>query len=220
MWQPFKAVFFDDWNEETQKKVDVECLNDFTVCWVAPNSTYRAKSKELRSLKIQFKGFEVIHLTSNLRNSKEIVMKANNIAETQLYEYAPLPPMFSPFGPPPVYVSSFGEAVYDARMSKVKIGFLLVTDVNFPVLPNEKVKFFHSLRNDFQDDNPCEFLRQGNILIVSRNHVSGFEWPVVVYETGKTRVEEDLEHHDCNILMRCTTKLYIIGPNSDSNRFE
>ncbi|XP_066933713.1 uncharacterized protein [Clytia hemisphaerica] len=189
--QHFKAIFFDEWNEDVQQKIDVKWLDDLPVCWIAPNSAYRAKSKELSLLKIHFKGFEIIHLTCNLRNTKEIVKKTKSIAETQLYEYAhgvSETPVNFLIGSPAVHVSSFGEAIFEERLlPKPKEGLLLVSDsVNFPVPPNEQVKFFHSSRNDFNnDENPCDFLRQGNVLVVSRNYVSGFEWPVVVYENAE-----------------------------------
>ena len=191
------------------------------MCWIAPNSSYRAKPKYVRSLKRHFEKFKVIQLTSNLRNTKEIVKKSKNIAETQLYEYAQgvsETPSNFPKGNPPKHTSSFGEAIFQAKMNTDK-GLLLVADsIDFSIPSNERAKFFHSSQHDFENDNPCNFLHaKGNILVTSRNYISGFEWPVVIYENDNRTVEEVLEHHECNVSMRCTTQLYIVGSNYGSN---
>uniref|UniRef100_A0A7M5UUR2 Uncharacterized protein n=1 Tax=Clytia hemisphaerica TaxID=252671 RepID=A0A7M5UUR2_9CNID len=217
----FKAIVFDEWSENYEKEIDLKWLDNFPVCWIAPNSSYRARAKVFVSIKINFKDFEVIQLRTNLRNTKEIVKKTKNIAETQLYEYAQgvsETPVNFLTGSPPIYVSSIGEAVFKASLLRKK-GLLIVKDtIKFPVPPNEPIKFYHLSRNDFdENDNPCDYLRQGNILVASRNYVSGFECPVVIYENDQT-TRENLEHHECNISMRCTTQLIIVGQNNDSSQ--
>eukprot|EP00111_Clytia_hemisphaerica_P011755 TCONS_00034520-protein len=217
----FKAIVFDEWSENYEKEIDLKWLDNFPVCWIAPNSSYRAKAKVFVSIKTNFKGFEVIQLHTNLRNTKEIVEKTKNIAETQLYKYVQgvsETPVNFLTGDPPIYVSSIGEAVFKASSLRKK-GLLIVTDtIEFPIPPSEPIKFYHLSRNDFdENNNPCDYLSQGNILVTSRNYVSGFECPVVIYENDQT-VRENLEHHECNISMRCTTQLIIVGQNYDSSQ--
>ncbi|XP_066932435.1 uncharacterized protein [Clytia hemisphaerica] len=219
----FKAIFFDEWNEDIQNKLNVDWLNDFKVCWIAPNSAYRAKTKDLNLIKGHFTEFKVVQLTTNLRNTKEIVKATKEIAERDLYEYgqgvADTPPHF-PRGLSPVFVSTFPEAVFEAKKHNQKTGILIIANNIKSLVPlkslKEQVKFFHSSQNDFIKDNPCDFLRQGNILITSRNFISGFEWPVVIYEVDKT-IDRELEYHECNVSMRCTTKVYVVGESFESD---
>ena len=57
-------------------------------------------------------------------------------------------------------------------------------------------------------ENPIDFLNEGNILVTSRNYLSGFEWPVVIYQLVESD-EGDVERHECNVISRCTSMLIV-----------
>uniref|UniRef100_A0A7M5XLW9 Uncharacterized protein n=1 Tax=Clytia hemisphaerica TaxID=252671 RepID=A0A7M5XLW9_9CNID len=151
---------------------------------------------------------------------KEISQKAMVVAEKSFFQYAngiSKPPQNFPSGPSPVYTKSFDEAVFRVRL-KTKKGILLVSDdVNINLKTNEKVKYYHCNRSDFSDaENPIDFISEGNILVTSRNFLSGFEWPVVIYQLNEND-EGDIERHECNIISRCTSMLVIVGTDENLN---
>ena len=165
------------------------------------------------------KEFTIVNLALNLRNTKEISKKALSVAEQSLFQYANgllKPPSNFPQGPNPVYVESFDEAIFRVRL-QTKKGILLVSDdagVTFQT--KEKVKYYQYYQRDFSaTQNPIDFLNNGNILVTSRRFLSGFEWPVVIYKHVKNG-ERDVESHDCNIISRCTSLLYIFGEEDRS----
>ena len=52
-----------------------------------------------------------------------------------------------------------------------------------------------------EEENPFQYLMDGNILIIDHWTCAGFEWPTVVLRTDR------LHSHEFNAYMRCTTVL-------------
>ncbi|XP_066929277.1 uncharacterized protein [Clytia hemisphaerica] len=229
-----KAIFFDEWNydydveeddsdsdlsgDDTDKNEPLKSrlINEIPICWVAPNSSNRN-----RAFGNQWKKFTVVNLNLNLRNTKEISNKAFVVAEQDLFEYAnglSKPPQNFPNGCRPTCVSSLDEALVLARNLETKKGILLVSDSEqINLNTKEKVKYHHEYKLDFSfPENPIDFLNEGNILVTSRNYLSGFEWPVVIYQLNEND-EGDIERHECNIISRCTSLLIIVGKETSTH---
>ena len=218
-----KAIFFDEWDDAVSedKLLMVRLLNEVPICWVAPSCSYRAENNLnfVRENKLQ--GFNNIKLDLNLRNTKEISKKAINAAEQKLFKYAnglSEPPPNFPNGPTPVYSKSIDDALFQVRLMTETKGVLIVSDYcQVQTKTKEKLKFFHHLMQDFSaKDNPIDFLNEGNVLVTSRHFISGFEWPIVIYHI-KDDESEDVELHECNIISRCTSMLFIVGKNDTSD---
>eukprot|EP00111_Clytia_hemisphaerica_P011395 TCONS_00033386-protein len=235
-----KAIFLDEWNVNQPSLVEVENTD---ICWIAPNALYQEKmNRDDYKFENTFKGFQLLQLSVNLRNSKEIAREAKSLAEERLYRYTEgisEPPSNFPNGPPPAFVKSVKEAVEMIRNSdqasqgnssknKVKNrGILVITDtiadVNLGEVSDEIMFYDDSFIKQEQFEgvqNPCEFLRQGNsILITKPSYVNGFEWNTVIYKLS-TKIDDYIEFHDCNITMRCTTNLFIVNTNKANMIYE
>ena len=229
-------MFLDEWNQN-QPSLD-EVVNT-EICWIAPNALYQEKMNRLDyKLENTFKGFQSLQLSVNLRNSKEIAKEVKSLADTRLYKYSEgisVPPSNFPNGPPPLYVKSIKDAVKairDAdqksqRGSNKKKGILIITDsiydvdlgdVSGDILFYDDSFIQQELFENLQ--NPREFLRQGNsILITKPGYVNGFEWTTVIYKLS-TKIDEYIEFHECNIAMRCTTNLFIVNTKETSLVYE
>uniref|UniRef100_A0A7M5WLF9 Uncharacterized protein n=1 Tax=Clytia hemisphaerica TaxID=252671 RepID=A0A7M5WLF9_9CNID len=261
-----KAVFLDEWNVNQPSLVEVE---NTTICWIAPNALYQEKmNRDDYKFENTFKGFQLLQLSVNLRNSKEIIREAKSLAEERLYRYTEgisEPPSNFPNGPPPVFVKTVKEAVEIIRKSdqasqernlikplksvneavkiirnsdqasqgnssenKVKNRGILVitdtiTDVDLGEVSDDIMFYDDSFiqQEQFEEvQNPCEFLRQGNsILITKPSYVNGFEWNTVIYKLS-TKIDKYIEFHDCNITMRCTTNLFIVNTKKANMIYE
>eukprot|EP00111_Clytia_hemisphaerica_P003860 TCONS_00011088-protein len=219
-----KAIFFDEWNDELDNEDNdlmIRLLDETPICWVAPSCSYRAENNLKFISENKLKDFEIIKLDLNLRNTKEISKKAINIGEQKLFKYAnglSVPPPNFPEGPRPFYSKSIDDALFQARMISPTKGILIVSDNSqFKTNTKEKIKFFHRSMKDFSSkENPIDFLNEGNVIITSRDLISGFEWPVIIY-LDEYNESEDVEHHECNIISRCTSMLFIIGENDSSD---
>uniref|UniRef100_A0A7M5UEM7 Uncharacterized protein n=1 Tax=Clytia hemisphaerica TaxID=252671 RepID=A0A7M5UEM7_9CNID len=221
-----KAIFLDEWNVNQPSLVEVESTD---ICWIAPNALYQEKmNRDDYKFENKFKSFQLLQLSVNLRNSKEIVGEAKSLAEVRLYRYTEgisEPPSNFPNGPPPVFVKSVKEAVKIIRNSdqatsqgnssenKVKNRGILVitdtiTDVDLGEVSDDIMFYDDSFIKQEQFEgvqNPCEFLRQGNsILITKPGYVNGFEWNTVIYKLS-TKIDDYIEFHDCNITSAVAT---------------
>ena len=161
--------------------------------------------------------FESLQLSINLRNCKEIVKTSKQYAEDRVYVY-PVglrdPPPNFPNGNVVICHKSLTDAILDIRKRSIVKGILVIKDLmspNLPVVTGENIKHIKSVS---ASQNPCQFLRDGNVLITSPAKVTGFEWPIVVYDyrhiDDQGHVSDDIEKHNCNMLVRCTNLLYIL----------
>ncbi|XP_066922338.1 uncharacterized protein [Clytia hemisphaerica] len=209
-----KAVFLDEWEESSTFKLSV--FQNADVCWIALSAFGRERR--------HFDGnkFQSIQLSLNLRNSKSIVKTSQIKAEKELCDYSDSleePPTNFPTGPPTDYVDSIIEAVTKAR-NETDGGILIITDweLEFSDI-NEQYKFY--MRNGEDDflggsDNPYEWLKDGNILITSPSNVEGFEWPTIIWREESSGYLYSLEKFGSGTIMRCTTRLYIVGQDEEN----
>ncbi|XP_066928974.1 uncharacterized protein [Clytia hemisphaerica] len=218
-----KAIFFDEFDTvpiDIFNELKTRLLTEIPVCWVAPNCSYRV-NYELSSINNEiWVDFQSVSLNLNLRNTKEIANKALSVGEQKIYRYADglsSPPLNFPNGPSPTYAASIDDAIKKVR-AITKKGILLVTDnYAFNLKIDEKVRF-HDKYPPHRKDSPIDFLKKGGILVASRDDISGFEWPVVIYQLNKTDEEDiDIERHECNMISRCTSLLYIVGEENNTN---
>ena len=126
-----------------------------------------------------------------------------------------MPPENFPAGCPPVIVSSFEDAITEAR-KRTKDGILIIFESfrdDFDIFNQikEKWKAYHENRNDFkEEENPYTFLQEGNILIVDYLECLGFEWSTVIVFEESLMTSDDITWHTCNYMMRCTTNLIVV----------
>ncbi|XP_066935003.1 uncharacterized protein [Clytia hemisphaerica] len=216
-----KAIFFDEWDgykQSSSRRQDLgkRLIKEVPICWIAPNSLYRSKYSTPSIKKELGDEFVLVKLALNLRNTKEICNKAMSVADQTLFQYAnglTKPPPNFPNGLSLYYAESFSEAISRVRL-KTKKGILVVSENTKVKLKTKvKVKFYHDHQSDFYStQNPVDFLNQGNILITSPNLLSGFEWPVIIYfKCFDLDEDNSIESHECNIISRCTSLLYVIG---------
>ena len=119
-----------------------------------------------------------------------------------------------PDGCAPRHVKSFEEAMTEARKMTSE-GILVISDkkdcVEYTTIldrMNEPWKRY-STKNDFSEtQNPFHYLLEGKILFTDHEQTFGFEWTSVIY--FQQFVEETIEIHECNSVMRCTTNLIIV----------
>ncbi|XP_066920861.1 uncharacterized protein [Clytia hemisphaerica] len=217
-----KAVFIDEcdllsslssWLDKVT--VIVEYL------WIAPSTDSLKDFHKQDNLT----GFQVLDLSQNFRNSREIVKSAKSIAESSEYRYNQgiiMPPENFPSGCTPIFAETFEEGLREAR-KRTSEGILVIDDkpdeANSNILDqlNETWKGYHEWRYDFKNGgNPYKFLQEGNVLIVSEFTSFGFEWPtVIVVET--IRAGGSIALHDCNYALRCTTNLIIVKRTYDGD---
>ena len=210
-----KAVFIDEcdllccvtsWVEKVAMLVDY--------LWLAPSTDSLSKKEKQEDLN----DFQVLDLSQNFRNSREIVKSAISIAKEDEYRYNQgivMPPGNFPSGCAPIFLDSFEEAVKEAR-KRTKEGILVIDDetdeANSKILDrlNENWKAYHEYRYDFKNGgNPYKFLQEGNnILVIAEFSSFGFEWPTVI--VVKTTRVDSIALHDCNYMLRCTTNLFIV----------
>ena len=129
--------------------------------------------------------FTFLQLSLNLRNSKEIVRKSKTLAEITQYRNAESvieTPSIFPSGPTPTRVNSVSEGIGKAKQSFLQCPGILVI-VNELNDNEEKLqqlrssfRIYGKVFNDFKIGNPCEYLRNGNILVAAASFLSGFEW--------------------------------------------
>ena len=214
-----KAIFFDEWYGE---RVHDE-LRNLKICWIATSISCK-RDIIFKSLRGEF---QFLHLSTNLRNTKEIYEKSIEIAGQVSYTNAfgiLQPPEKFPVGNSVVYNSSLEEAIDSARSARSSSsnGILVIVDPyeKSPISLSGSVKHYYHKRNDFQPtESPFQLLKNGGILITSSNFVSGFDWPVVVYERSNLSsfmVKGMLDIHECNVVLRCTTKLFLCGDVKES----
>ena len=207
-----KAVFIDEFGVRSDGSYDfiqtIEKRVEFL--WIVPcaESFHR---KYYNNLKNDFRFFE---LSTNFRNSREIVQEAK-IMYKSLFdkENITMPPKNFPTGCTPAWVGSLVEGVAEAR-KRTKGGILVIDGYsgyryNFSILSetNEKWRAWKKNENSFREnkENPYRYLLDGNILIIDRWTCVGFEWSTVVF-----LLDPVISFQDSTPLMRCTTNLIIV----------
>ncbi|XP_066924418.1 uncharacterized protein [Clytia hemisphaerica] len=220
----YKCIFFDEWSSKQmllEMGLPGTIMNTLLfkshLCWIAPGAEFQEKINDPDFKILDHLGdFEKLILSTNLRNSKEVVNKSQLIAEETLYRYTngllPPAPNF-PNGCQPAYPESIEEAVFLARLGNPDRGILVIVSTLESLQTITNVKFFHFGKNDFRSRNPVEYLRQGNVLITAPQLVTGFEWHTVVYKFDENQ-QIGVENHECNLVMRCTTRLFIVTGQS------
>ena len=200
-----KAVLVDEWNGENT----ISNFLGAEVCWVVPCVTHQTKMMNGNTMK-ELQDFNSTRLTLNLRNCKEVVKTAKTVAEENVFKHANHilePPKNFPNGIPTEQLNSINEALFRTRLKTSK-GILIITD-RIEQMPksfqNENMYYFSG--KNFAYLNPNCILHDGNILATLPKLAIGFEWPTLICDMG----ENKLETHKCNMLMRCTTMLYIVG---------
>ncbi|XP_066927601.1 uncharacterized protein [Clytia hemisphaerica] len=169
----------------------------------------------------QLNHFQHIQLAVNLRNSKEIAKKAKEIGE-ELFFIFPAglkgPPSIFPSSSSPVYIESVEKAIIALRTKSTTKGILIIgQDVPKPK-SDYQVKLYYNGKNDFEpNEDPIKWLLDGNILITSASKLHGFDWPciIIVRQIDGLKEGEAIELHESNLIMRCTTSLYIVEQNED-----
>ncbi|XP_066929108.1 uncharacterized protein [Clytia hemisphaerica] len=213
-----KGIFFDEWyGDNVHHKI-----RGLDFCWIATSISCE-RDVIFKSLRGEF---EFLLLSTNFRNTKEIFEKSAQIAGQKLYTNAfgiLQPPENFPVGSSVVFIESLEKAVELAKASssKSKIesskGILVIVDPlqSNTIYINGNIKFYYHKRNDFKPtESPFEFLKDGGVLVTSSNLVSGFDWPTIVYEMmrkPRAGTKKYLDIHECNVILRCTTKLFLCG---------
>ncbi|XP_066928535.1 uncharacterized protein [Clytia hemisphaerica] len=215
-----KALFFDEWKEQQYHDFFSWMLNEtvfqsLEIIWIAFQGGKSAHTEKAAQQ------FTLLDLSTNFRNSRELVKEAKNVADKKHYKYKSglvLPPPMFPSGRPPIYVNSFENAIKEMRKLS-QSGILVIADTRTDgehwgehtvVLDkmNEEWKRYDFTDKDFKaEENPYEVLKNGNILLTDCLFIQGFEWVNVV------SFREDanyIDYHDCNYFMRCNTNLIVI----------
>ena len=211
-------MFLDEWLIHTESIGKIlKCVD---IIWIAPNATSLYNESEN-----QLEGFQILRLTLNLRNTKENVDESKKLAKQETFRYTEgisSPPDDFPYGLPPLYFSTMEEGLMKAREQKSGGILIVKDDINKGVIDPKfgQVKYYATRRNDFKvEENPVEFLNDGNVLVTDNPCVSGFEFPTVIYHK-QLRQLLTIEEHDCNVVMRCKAQLIIINETeSKPNRF-
>ena len=214
-----KAVFIDEFAEKGDESYDfiksIEKHVEFV--WIVPNAFSFGKSV-LIELKERFRFFE---LSTNFRNSREIVGTIKMLAEGRAFDgHITMPLGNFPRGYTPIEVHSLKYGVIAARR-RTKGGILVIDNTErnyyrFLNKMNEKWKVCKGrYREKFtEDENPYKFLKEGNILIVDQITCVGFEWPTVIVLFDSIIIS-CLFTDPCNSMMRCTTNLIVIRVRPD-----
>ncbi|XP_066926240.1 uncharacterized protein [Clytia hemisphaerica] len=223
-----KAVFIDEcemgYTSDGQWMKKLISLVDFL--WIVPSTSMLS----MRSLLSKYeRDFTFLDLSKNLRNTPQIVQAAKAEAERSEYLYGEgiaMPPPNFPKGRDAILSNSFEDGLKKAR-TMTKSGILVITDKinhisNGSAMDQmrENWKSLHPERNDFGDnENPYEFLTQGNILVIAGNLSFGFEWPtIILFQDGNDYQFGGPSLHRCNFIMRCTTNLIIVRTEKNTVR--
>ena len=220
-----KAVFLDEFETLDDNEYDISlnitksiydgCLGfiksieaRLEFLWMVPC----AKSFNRTNFDALKNDFSFLQLSVNFRNSREVVkMTEKNYRRAVDKDNIAMPLENFPKGCTPLKFYSLEEGIKEAR-KRTKEGILLidVDDVrdsseDFKLI-NERWRVWKRDESDFtENENPYEFLLDGNILIVDRSTCVGFEWPTVVVLD-----ENEFTYENCNPIMRCTTNLIIV----------
>ena len=179
--------------------------------WIVPYSVPVFPIKKILQRKYDF---HFLELSKNFRNSREIVQEA--MTATTLFRTSSIKHNIamtlenSPTGCNPIRVDTLEEGVKESRKITKK-GILVIDDsgkIDFTILNNmnERWGVWKKHESSFmENENPYQYLLDGNILIVDFWKYVGFEWPIVIIFKDCFHIQE------CNAIVRCTANLIIVN---------